>query len=197
MDLEINGLSKMLFLLSLILSVVMVVLKGSAGSAAVSIQTLMRSLLPSPSSHPELAPSARPPHSSSLWPLRISSAVLRTWLPLVACANGSGCILKGASDGVAAGKAFSRAPLAPTEPTPPHPPISSCPSLRLSPPPPCSCPPPPPCGCSLPLPPALPRPGVPQSVSCWQWMQRSWSLALRWWTLHSLLPLAARLPPQC
>ena len=152
--------------------------------------------LPSPSSHPELSPAARPPHSSSLWPPRISSAVLRTWLPLVACANGSGCILKGASDGVAAGKAFSRAPLAPTEMIPLHPPISSCQSLRLSPPPPCSCPPPPPCDCSLPLPPALPRP-VPRSVSCWQWMRRSWSLALRWWTMHSPLPLAVRLPPHC
>ena len=139
--------------------------------------------LPSPSSLPKLPPPSRPPDSSSRWLPRISSvvlrsAVLRTWMPLVACANGSGCILKGASDGVAAGKAFSRAPLAPTEMIPLHPPVSSCRSL-LSLPPPCSCPPPPPCGCSLPLPPALPRP-VPQSVSCWQWMRRSWCLALLW-----------------
>ena len=149
-----------------------------------------------PLPHPKLSPPSRPPDSSFRWLPRISSAVPRTWLPLVACANGSGCILKGAGDGVAAGRALSRAPLAPTETIPPPPPISSCQSLRLSPPPPCSCPPPPPCDCSLPLPPALPRP-VPQSVSCWQWMQRSWSLAFRWWTLHAPLPLSVRLSLQC
>ena len=150
-----------------------------------------------PLPHPRLSPPSRPPDSSSRWLPRISSAVPRTGLPLrlVACANGSGCILKGAGDGVAAGKASPRAPPAPTETIPPRSLVSSCPSLRLSPPPPCSCPPPP-CGCSLPLPPA-PHPPGPQSVSCWQWMQRSWSLALRWWTLHSPLPLSDRLSLQC